>query len=215
MGLPSEGFPVRGWRRLWVSRKSRYSSRRLFRLPNQTVSYFQVGRFNLSAIWLGEQVDEQPLCSQLRLLSFRRPLSTTGPKGIFSGVFPSPTYGRASGTFSLSDGRTETASLVRGVPSRLANISTRGFVGTGENVLIGGFIVTSGGKVVFVDAKGPSLASQGVSSPIQATAPGRVPSGSQVSEIPEEKSDFPFVGESKGDILALSHAQPQARRCVA
>ena len=88
---------------------------------------------------------------------------------VFSGVFPSPTYGRATGTFSLSDGRTETASLVRGVPSRLANISTRGFVGTGENVLIGGFIVSSGGKVVFVDAKGPSLASQGVSSPVQAT----------------------------------------------
>ena len=44
------------------------------------------------------------------------------------------------------------------VPSRLANISTRGFVGAGDMVSIGGFIITDGGKTVFMDAKGPSLA---------------------------------------------------------
>ncbi|MBA3353677.1 MAG: hypothetical protein H0U23_14870 [Blastocatellia bacterium] len=86
-----------------------------------------------------------------------------------SGTFPSPSYGRVIGSFSVSDGTTETASLIRAVPSRLLNISTRGFVGTGEQVLIGGFIIGHGGKTVLMDAKGPSLSAQGVASPVQAT----------------------------------------------
>jgi hypothetical protein len=40
--------------------------------------------------------------------------------------------------------------------SQLANISTRGFVGTGDNVLIGGFIVGASSHYV-VRAIGPSL----------------------------------------------------------
>ncbi|MGH8093952.1 MAG: choice-of-anchor tandem repeat GloVer-containing protein [Chthoniobacterales bacterium] len=46
------------------------------------------------------------------------------------------------------------------VPSELANISTRGLVGTGDNVLIGGFIAgpnTTGGSTVLLRAIGPSL----------------------------------------------------------
>jgi sugar lactone lactonase YvrE len=52
--------------------------------------------------------------------------------------------------------------------SDLANISTRAFVGTGENVLIGGFIVGGGDgaiRVVF-RAIGPSLAQFGVNNPL-------------------------------------------------
>ena len=43
--------------------------------------------------------------------------------------------------------------------SQLANISTRGFVETGSNVMIGGFILGGGGKEVnvVVRALGPSL----------------------------------------------------------
>ncbi len=42
---------------------------------------------------------------------------------------------------------------------RLANISTRGFVDTGDNVLIGGFIVTGSEPAgILVRATGPSLA---------------------------------------------------------
>jgi len=42
--------------------------------------------------------------------------------------------------------------------SKLINISTRGFVDTGDNVMIGGFIVGGGGSAtVVVRAKGPSL----------------------------------------------------------
>jgi hypothetical protein len=46
----------------------------------------------------------------------------------------------------------------------LANISTRGFVGTGDNVLIGGIIILGGSdQSVILRAIGPSLATQGVS----------------------------------------------------
>lgn len=47
--------------------------------------------------------------------------------------------------------------------NHLANISTRGFVQTGQGQLIGGFIITGGPKLVLVRALGPSLAAQGVS----------------------------------------------------
>jgi hypothetical protein len=48
--------------------------------------------------------------------------------------------------------------------SRLANISTRGFVQTGDNVLIGGFIILGvDSDVVVVRAIGPSLTQLGVS----------------------------------------------------
>ena len=46
--------------------------------------------------------------------------------------------------------------------NRLANISTRGFVNTGQGQLIGGFIIRGGPKMVFIRALGPSLAAAGV-----------------------------------------------------
>ena len=49
--------------------------------------------------------------------------------------------------------------------SKLANISTRGFVDTNENVMIGGFILDSQTRVV-VRAIGPSLAQLGVGNPL-------------------------------------------------
>lgn len=49
--------------------------------------------------------------------------------------------------------------------TRLLNISTRGRVGTGDEVLIGGFISRGGGRLV-IRAIGPSLAAFGVPSPL-------------------------------------------------
>ena len=46
--------------------------------------------------------------------------------------------------------------------SKLANISTRGFVDTGDKVLIGGIIVGGSGANVIIHAIGPSLADAGV-----------------------------------------------------
>ena len=54
-----------------------------------------------------------------------------------------------------------------GLNSILGNVSGRGFVGTGDNVLISGFIVGDvGSGTVVVRALGPSLASFGVSQPL-------------------------------------------------
>jgi hypothetical protein len=46
--------------------------------------------------------------------------------------------------------------------NRLANISTRGFVNSGQGQLIGGFIIRGGPKLVFIRALGPSLTAAGV-----------------------------------------------------
>ena len=51
----------------------------------------------------------------------------------------------------------------RGSASRLANISARGFVGTGDDVLIGGFIIRGNDDArVLVRGIGPSLAAAGI-----------------------------------------------------
>jgi hypothetical protein len=75
--------------------------------------------------------------------------------------------GFLQGTASSSFGYQYSYSATRAVPQRLVNISTRGFVGAGEQVLIGGFIVKDGGDTILMNAKGPSLASAGVANPIQ------------------------------------------------
>jgi hypothetical protein len=53
------------------------------------------------------------------------------------------------------------------VNSKLANISTRGFVESGDNVLIGGFIAGNGLTKVIVRAIGPTLINIGVANPLQ------------------------------------------------
>jgi phospholipase/lecithinase/hemolysin len=52
--------------------------------------------------------------------------------------------------------------------SIFSNLSTRGFVGTGENVLIGGLIIGSGEPpVIVLRALGPTLSSFGIAQPLQ------------------------------------------------
>jgi hypothetical protein len=64
-------------------------------------------------------------------------------------------------------GVVEAYDLDQAANSRLANISTRGFVETGNNVLIGGFIAGNGLTKVIVRAIGPSLTNAGVTNPLQ------------------------------------------------
>jgi hypothetical protein len=59
-------------------------------------------------------------------------------------------------------GLVEVYDLSQPANSRLANISTRGFVGTGDNVMIGGTIVVGASTKVLFRAIGPSLANAGV-----------------------------------------------------
>ena len=44
----------------------------------------------------------------------------------------------------------------------IVNISTRAVVGTGDEVMIGGFIIRDGPKMVLVQAQGPELANAGI-----------------------------------------------------
>lgn len=67
-------------------------------------------------------------------------------------------------------GLLEIYDLTTGANSRLANISTRGFVGTGDDLLIGGFIPGPSDRApinVLVRGLGPSLSGQGVSGALQ------------------------------------------------
>ena len=61
----------------------------------------------------------------------------------------------------------ETGSIAGSNPPRLANISTRGQVLTGNDVMIAGFIVGgSASKTIVITAAGPSLANFGITNPL-------------------------------------------------
>lgn len=72
--------------------------------------------------------------------------------------------GQNAGT---GNGSVEVYDLESGASSTLANLSTRGFVGTGDNVMIGGLIIGSGESPLLVlRALGPSLSSSGIANPL-------------------------------------------------
>jgi hypothetical protein len=77
--------------------------------------------------------------------------SFTITDGVFTGMFQT-----SAGTFTVN-------TFKNSLFHRMANISTRGFVGTGQAQLIGGFIITGGPKLVMIRAMGPSLTAFGVS----------------------------------------------------
>ena len=64
----------------------------------------------------------------------------------------------------LGVGLVEVYDLSQAVPSKLANISTRAFVGTGNDIVIAGFILgnNSGNDRIVVRGIGPSLTAFGV-----------------------------------------------------
>lgn len=88
---------------------------------------------------------------------------TLGP-----GAYTAVLRGKSNGT---GVGLVEVYDLGQTTDSKLANISTRGFVGTAGDVLVGGIIMGAGegegpfGRVV-VRALGPSLASSGIAMPL-------------------------------------------------
>ena len=63
-------------------------------------------------------------------------------------------------------GLAEVYDLDQAAPARLVNISTRGFVETGNNVMIAGFIIGNQPTKVIVRAIGPSLTRSGIVSPL-------------------------------------------------
>jgi len=71
-----------------------------------------------------------------------------------------------SGSFTDSDGTFNFVAFRDAAANRFGNISTRGFVGTGQNVLIGGFVIFGGPKLVLIRVLGPGLANFGISAPL-------------------------------------------------
>jgi CSLREA domain-containing protein len=71
---------------------------------------------------------------------------------------------------SIGIGLVEAYDLDQAANSKLANISTRGFVDSGDNVMIGGFIIGNnggGGATVVVRAIGPALGNFGIAGALQ------------------------------------------------
>ncbi len=64
-------------------------------------------------------------------------------------------------------GLVEAYDLDQSADSTLANISTRGFVDTGDNVMIGGFILGGGSSRVIVRGIGSSLTAAGVAGALE------------------------------------------------
>jgi hypothetical protein len=83
---------------------------------------------------------------------------TTLTPGSYTAILAGKNGGTGIGLIEVYD-------LAQGANSKLANISSRGFVDTGDNVMIGGLIIggSSGGSArVLVRALGPSLTNSGV-----------------------------------------------------
>ena len=89
-------------------------------------------------------------------------LATLDP-GTYTAILAGKDGGTGVGLIEVYD-------LAQTANSQLANISTRGFVQTGDNIMIGGFILgpnNNGAASVVVRAIGPSLASAGVANSLQ------------------------------------------------
>jgi hypothetical protein len=83
------------------------------------------------------------------------------------GAYTAVLVGKNQGT---GVGVVEVYDLAQGANSKLANISSRGFVDTDENVMIGGVIIGPGGSAtakMLIRAIGPSLTAFGVSGALQ------------------------------------------------
>jgi phospholipase/lecithinase/hemolysin len=86
--------------------------------------------------------------------NFESAIVRTLPPGSYTAILRGKNGGTGVGLAEVYD-------LNASANSSLANISTRGFVGTGESVLIAGFIVGTGDKpIVAIRALGPSLTNQ-------------------------------------------------------
>jgi len=80
------------------------------------------------------------------------------------GSYTAALSGTSGGT---GNGLVEVYDLEGSTSSTLSNLSTRGYVGTDDNVMIGSFIIGPGDSpIIVVRAIGPSLAASGITDPL-------------------------------------------------
>lgn len=115
------------------------------------------------------------------------------------GAYTAIVKGKSGGT---GIGLVEAYDLEQGTPARLANISTRGFVSTDSNVMIGGFILgptKAGSAKVVIRAIGPSLPINGALQ--NPTLELRDPNGVKIAANDDWQQDS-GAGEISGHNLA-------------
>jgi len=90
-------------------------------------------------------------------------------------------------------GVVEAYDLGQGAVSHLGNVSTRGFVGTGDNIMIGGVVVgeSGGTTAVVLRALGPSLANAGIADALpDPTLEVHTANGSTLATNDDWRNDF-------------------------
>lgn len=132
-------------------------------LPDPTVSVYDQAQ-----ALMGGNDDWKQSSQQAEIIA-----STLAPKNdLESAVILTLQPGNYTAVVSGKNGATgiglvEVYDLSTAAAATLGNVSTRGFVGTGDNVMIGGFIIGAGeSPLVVVRAIGPSLASVGINAPL-------------------------------------------------
>lgn len=96
------------------------------------------------------------------------PPKSSSEAAILATLPPNTRYSAiARGLNGTGVGLVEIYDLDRGPDSQLANISSRGFVQTGNNVMIGGLIITGANSIkVMIRGIGPSLSADGITNPL-------------------------------------------------
>ncbi|MGI8821271.1 MAG: SGNH/GDSL hydrolase family protein [Chthoniobacterales bacterium] len=131
-------------------------------LPDPAIELFDSGRTSLAANdnWRDTQAAEIAATGLGPQNDFESAIVAVLNPGAYTVVMSG-----ANGSSGV--GVVEAYDLQPGNGSTLANVSTRGAVGVGEDVIIGGIIIGSGGEAItVVRAIGPSLASAGIANPL-------------------------------------------------
>ncbi len=111
--------------------------------------------------WRDTQQDEIRMTGLAPTSIFESAIVQTLAPGAYTAVMRGKNGVTGVGLVEVYDLSSTTSSI-------MANMSTRGFVGTGESVLITGFVIGAGDKpLVAIRATGPSLTSHGVTGALQ------------------------------------------------
>ena len=129
-------------------------------LPNPRLDVYNSADqlYTLNDDWKNNQRAELEETGLAPANDFEAAAIRTFPPGAYTAVVSGEDGGTGVGSVEVYD-------MSAGSDSRMANISTRGFVGTGDNVMIGGFIIgeaPSQNAELLIRALGPSLSAAGV-----------------------------------------------------